>query len=239
MSDAVKNLFTTISPTYDTLNHVLSFNFDKGWRRKTISEIHRQRDESFLALDLCAGTHDLGLECLRQFPNAKIIATDFSFGMLAAGQDKITQEKIAGRITPLCGDALQMPFADNTFDVVFCAYGVRNFDNTEAGIKEICRILKPNGQILVLEFFKPTSMLNKFFNRTYGEHVLPRLGHFVSGHKGAYAYLRDSIRGFLSVNDFKSLLQKLEFDKICARDFFLGISTCVSAHKTKSGDNNK
>lgn len=231
MSEAVKSLFTAISPTYDRLNHVLSFNFDKGWRKKTIAQIRKKSTDAFLALDLCAGTHDLGLECLRQFPESKIQAVDFSFGMLSAGQNKIRSEIDSHKITPICGDALNLPYADETFDVIFCAYGVRNFDSTAAGLKEMRRVLKPGGQILILEFFRPTSSLNNFFNKTYGQYVLPALGQAVSGHKSAYAYLRDSIRGFLSLSEFEDQLQKLGFKDFQAKNFFMAISSCVSAVK--------
>lgn len=229
MSEAVKSLFTAISPTYDRLNHVLSFNFDKSWRKKTIAQIHKKSEDAFLALDLCAGTHDLGLECLSQFPKARIQAVDFSFGMLHAGQDKIRSEFCAKKITPVCGDALNLPYPDGTFDVVFCAYGVRNFDSTEAGLKEIQRVLKPGGQLLVLEFFRPMSSLSTFFNKTYGQYILPALGQMVSGHKSAYTYLRDSIRGFLSLLEFQDLLKKSGFKDIKTKNFFMSISSCVSA----------
>lgn len=233
MSETVQKLFTDISPTYDRLNHFLSFNIDKSWRKKTISKIQKTPDENFIALDLCAGTHDLGLECLRQFPKAEIIALDFSYGMLQAGQNKISKEFKAGQITPVCGDALNMPFADNTFDVIFCAYGVRNFDCTEKGLNEIRRVLKPDGQILVLEFFKPTSAVNRLFNNTYGEYILPLVGQWISGHKSAYAYLRDSIRGFLNVSEFEKLLEKTGYKEIKNKNFFMSISTCVSAQKAQ------
>lgn len=231
MSEAVKNLFTDISPTYDRLNHFLSFNFDKSWRRKTIANIEAGRDEPFLALDVCCGTHDLGLECLRQFPRSKITGLDFSQGMLDAGEGKIAAEKRAGKITPVRGDALAMPFPDDSFDVVFCAYGVRNFDDAGSGLKEMRRVLKPGGQLLVLEFFRPTSAFNRFFNKTYGEHILPWLGARISGHPSAYGYLRDSIRGFLSAEETAAKLDAVGFERIATRDFFLSISTCVSAFK--------
>lgn len=229
MSEAVKSLFTAISPTYDRLNHVLSFNFDKGWRKKTIAQIHKKSEDAFLALDLCAGTHDLGLECLSQFPKARIQAVDFSFGMLHAGQNKIQKELTSKKIFSVCGDALNLPYPNSTFDVIFCAYGVRNFDNVEAGLKEIRRVLKPGGQVLVLEFFRPISSLNNFFNKTYGQYVLPALGQAVSGHKSAYTYLRDSIRGFLSLPEFQALLEKSGFKDVKTKNFFMSISSYVSA----------
>lgn len=232
MSEVVKNLFTDISQTYDKLNHLLSFNIDKSWRRKTISQIHKKSSEQFFALDVCAGTHDLGLECLKQFPNAIIQAMDFSPGMLEAGQKKIAQEMEQGKITPVLADALNMPFDDNTFDIVFCGYGVRNFDDTEKGMKEILRVLKPGGQALILDFFKPISTISKIFNKTYGQFILPACGAMISGHPSAYSYLRDSIRGFLTTNEFESLLEKIGFRKIQTTNYFMNISSCVVGVKT-------
>jgi demethylmenaquinone methyltransferase/2-methoxy-6-polyprenyl-1,4-benzoquinol methylase len=232
MSEAVKNIFSTISPTYDRLNHFLSFNFDKSWRKKTIAGIRKNTDEKFLALDVCAGTHDMGIACLHKFPQSTIHALDFSEGMLAAGSNKIVQANAIGQIIPIHGDALNMPFSDATFDVIFCAYGARNFDDVSKGITEMHRVLKPGGQLFILEFFKPTSLLNIFFNKTYGEYVLPRIGKWISGHQGAYTYLRDSIRGFLTTNEFNRLLETHGFNSIQNKNFFLSISTCVSAVKT-------
>lgn len=227
VSEAVRQIFNNISPTYDRLNHILSLNFDKSWRQKTISQILKAKNEKFFALDLCAGTHDLGLECARQFPNSQIKALDFSEDMLRQGREKISHLK--DQIESVCGDALKTPFADQSFDVIFCGFGVRNFDNTEKGIQEIRRLLKPEGQLLVLEFFRPTSKLNLFFNKTYAQNILPLFGKWISGNKDAYSYLRDSIRGFLTVPEFCELLQKNGFKNIKVKDYFLRICSCVNA----------
>ena len=231
MSEYVKNLFTDISPTYDRLNHLLSFNIDKSWRKKTIGKINQAKDSDFLALDICAGTHDMGLELHRQFPNALLVASDFSEGMLNAGQAKIAPLEEKGLATTVCADALNLPFADSIFNTTFCAYGVRNFDDTKQGMQEMFRVLKPGGQALVLEFFKPTKGLNKFFNKTYAQHVLPRVGQLISGNKQAYSYLRDSIRGFLTIEEMTQLMQDIGFVEIETKSFFMGISTCISAKK--------
>ena len=229
MSQSVKTLFDSISPTYDRLNHILSLNVDKGWRKKTISRITKQPLEIFQALDLCAGTHDMGLECLRQFPNVKITAMDFSEEMLKAGEHKISLYLKNGQITPIVGDALKMPFPDNHFDVIFCAYGVRNFSDTIQGLKEIRRVLNPNGQLLILDFFRPENFFSRLFHKSYATHILPRVGQWISGNKAAYTYLRDSIQGFLTTAEMGTALLKLNFDNVAVTHFFAGISSCVSA----------
>jgi len=226
MSEAVRKLFTEISPTYDRLNHLLSLNIDKLWRKKTIARIQKKSDERFQALDLCCGTFDLSLECVKQFPNAKIQAIDFSQSMIEVGKKKIQDFP---QIIPLCGDALNLSFKNKTFDVIFCGFGIRNLDDVEKGLKEMYRVLKPHGQVLILEFFKPTSSLQKLFHKTYGAHVLPKIGRFISGNPKAYSYLKDSIQGFLTVPEFCELLQKNGFENISAKDYFLKISSCINA----------
>lgn len=231
MSEAVKQLFTEISPTYDRLNHLLSFNFDKGWRKSAIRMIRKKRQDHFKAIDLCAGTYDFSLECLKNFPNAEIMACDFSQGMLDAGLNKIDPQIKTGQIKPICCDALHMPFEDNSIDVIFCGYGVRNFDDTEKGMKEIYRVLKPGGQVIVLEFFKPDTILGRFFNRTYAQTIIPSLGKIISKHDSAYSYLRDSIRGFLTTKQFEQMLHKNKFKDIKTKNFIMKISSAVSAFK--------
>lgn len=231
MSQAVKQLFTDISPSYDKLNHLLSFNFDQGWRRKAIQMIKRENHEAFQALDLCAGTYDFSLECLKQFPQCEILAADFSFGMLDQGQSKISSFIKKGKIKPVCADGLNLPVADSSIDVIFCGYGVRNFDNTEKGLQEMNRVLKPGGQIIVLEFYKPTAGLQKFFHQTYAQHIIPRLGKIISGHDSAYHYLRDSIQGFLTIPEFNNLLQKTNYKDITFKNFIFSISTAFTAFK--------
>lgn len=227
MSEAVKKLFTEISPTYDRLNHLLSLNVDKSWRKKTIARIQKSQGH-FKALDLCCGTFDLSLECVKQFPRAKIYAIDFSETMLQAGKEKIRRFP---QITPICGDALSLPFEKESFDVVFCGFGVRNLDDIEKGLKEIYRVLKPQGQILILEFFKPASSFQKLFHKTYLTHILPRIGSWVSGNPKAYLYLKNSIQGFLTVPEFCENLQKIGFENIEIQDYLFKISSCVEGEK--------
>jgi ubiquinone/menaquinone biosynthesis methyltransferase len=232
MSEAVKNIFDDISPTYDRLNHMLSLNIDKKWRKKTVGLIQKKKDDDFKVLDLCAGTYDLSIEILRQFPNCQVTAADFSQSMLDVGRPKIQNYLNTGQIKPVCCDALNMPFDADDFDVILCGYGVRNFDHTEKGILEIKRVLKPGGQILVLEFFRPKNLLTKIFHKTYAGFVIPTLGRWVSGNSGAYAYLRDSIQGFITLSEFKNILNKNSFKHIKNKDFILAISSAVSAFKT-------
>ncbi len=231
MSEAIRNLFDAISPTYDKLNHVLSFNIDKSWRKKAVATIARDPNDKFRVLDLCAGTFDLSLECLHQYPNAVIDAVDFSQSMLDAGLTKILKPMSEKKITPLCADALNLPFEAESFDVVMCAYGVRNLDDTNKAIIEARRVLKPGGQLVILEFFKPDSPLSKFFHTTYAQVVVPVLGKIISKNDKAYSYLRDSIRGFITRRELDRILETSNFYVVVSRDLLMGISSIVTAKK--------
>ena len=233
MSESIRNLFTEISPTYDRLNHLLSFNIDKRWRRKTIEEI-RNRKTPLKALDLCAGTLDLSREFLRQFPTSNVQAVDFSQGMLDQGMKKLSPEE-REKIQTICADALSLPFPDGTFDVVFCGYGFRNLDNQETALHEIRRVLKPGGQLLILEFFKPTNWFTKLFHSTYGHFMLPTVGGLISRQSHAYRYLHESISRFYTLNECKIMFNNHMFKSLNHKNFFNGVSSLISAIKDSEG----
>lgn len=231
MSQQIQELFTAISPTYDRLNHLLSFNIDKRWRKKTIGEIRAGRDRPLQALDLCAGTLDLSREFLRQFPEGNVTAVDFSQAMLDEGTKKLTPKEKT-KIKTVCADALSLPFPDASFDVVYCGYGFRNLDDQDKGLREIWRVLKPGGQILILEFFRPTKWFTKFFHNTYGNFMLPTIGGLVSKRTSAYRYLHESISRFYTLNECEKLLKKHIFNNISSMNFFNGVSSLITGVKS-------
>lgn len=233
MSEAIRNLFTRISPTYDRLNHLLSFNIDKTWRRKALSLTLADRDTPLQILDVCAGTLDFSIEAARLFPQSTITSADFSEGMLTSGKRKLLDLGVTHPITTVCADALDLPFDDGTFDLVLCAYGLRNLDDKNAGLSEMKRVLRPGGQLLVLEFFRPQTLTARLFNKTYSEFVLPLVGGWISGDKTAYAYLRDSVRSFMSTNECLQMLSAMGFENAQSKDFLFSISTAVTAIKPK------
>ncbi|MBF0103828.1 MAG: bifunctional demethylmenaquinone methyltransferase/2-methoxy-6-polyprenyl-1,4-benzoquinol methylase UbiE [Deltaproteobacteria bacterium] len=230
-SGAVKRIFDEISPTYDRLNHILSLNTDKIWRKKTVAMIKKLPDEPFDALDLCAGTFDLSLEIIKQFPNATVNAADFSKKMLEAGHHKIENYFKAGKIKPILCDCLDLPFNDNSIDLITCAFGMRNLQDLEQGMTEVHRVLKPRGQFIVLDFFRPSNNGGVLFHQTYAKHIVPFVGKLISGHDVAYRYLKDSIQGFLSTSQFKELLCQYNFIDMIHKDFLMSISSVVSADK--------
>ncbi|MDQ3010925.1 MAG: bifunctional demethylmenaquinone methyltransferase/2-methoxy-6-polyprenyl-1,4-benzoquinol methylase UbiE [Acidobacteriota bacterium] len=191
--DAVRAMFAEIAPSYDRLNHLLSINIDKVWRRFAVKKLRDVLDRpNAIALDLCCGTGDLTLELER---HARVIGCDFCHPMLVIGNQKIAAQA-ARRAALAEGDALQLPFADQSFDAVAIAFGLRNLQNVEGGLAEIFRVLKPGGRLAVLECSRPIIPVFRQLYEFYFHNILPRIGGLLSGSKGAYAYLPKSVRNF-------------------------------------------
>lgn len=191
---AVREMFTSIAPRYDLLNHVLSMNVDRLWWRRTARSFAEtlSRNNAHV-LDLCCGTGDMAFALRRETgkSSAKILGADFSHAMLRRAVEK-------GSGTPLGwveADALCLPFPDSSFDLVTSAFGFRNLVDYDAGLREIIRVLKPGGQCGILDFGEPEGILGKVY-RIYFRHVLPRVGTLISRVKGPYAYLPASVERF-------------------------------------------
>ena len=191
---AVREMFSGIAKRYDLLNHLLSLNIDKGWRRKVSNELRDILErEDAVVLDVACGTGDLSIELDRN-AKARIIGSDFCRPMLTVAQSK--RSGGSGPIPYVEGDALRLPFADGSFDAVTIAFGLRNLASVPDGLAELLRILKPGGRLAVLEFSAPVVPgFGKLFN-FYFSHILPRIGGAVSGSRGAYEYLPDSVSKF-------------------------------------------
>ncbi len=230
MSEAVKKIFDEISGRYDFLNRVLSFNIDRSWRKKAVKLIQSTAPHP-VVLDICAGTFDFTLEVLKQYPQAKIHAGDFSEGMLKAGHAKIAHAVAGGSVIPEVADALALPYANDYFDFLVCGFGYRNVSDKTKCLTEFHRVLKKNGQAVVLEFFRPTSWLTKLFHTTYAQGVIPTVGGWLSGNRGAYAYLRDSIQGFLTQDEFCALAEKNGFKVKTLMTHSGGVATSVCLTK--------
>jgi len=204
-SRKVRDMFTQIAPRYDLLNHLLSLDLDRIWRTRTAGKLQPILSRPDAAvLDLCCGTGDLAF-AMRKKGKARIIGADFAHTMLVRANAKSAAE--AGRAIPFVeADALQLPFADESFDLVTAAFGFRNLANYEAGLREILRVLKPDGYIGILEFTEPAAGLFGDFYRWYFRKVLPRIGGAISGDAAAYKYLPSSVARFFRPEELCGLI---------------------------------
>jgi demethylmenaquinone methyltransferase/2-methoxy-6-polyprenyl-1,4-benzoquinol methylase len=218
---AVQAMFAQIAPSYDRLNHLLSVNIDKRWRRYTVGKLmDLLAQPGAIALDLCCGTADLTLELER---HVRVIGCDFCHPMLVIGNEKLAQRKTV-RATLTEGDALQLPFADASFDVVTVAFGLRNLENIEHGRGEIRRVLKPGGRAAILEFSRPIFPIFRQVFEFYFNRILPRIGALISRSPGAYTYLPQSVRAFPDQQRLAAMMLALGFDKVRYHNLSGGIA---------------
>lgn len=183
MSRAVQSMFAQIAPRYDRANRVLSFGIDQRWRRRAAAAAAVHPTD--VVLDLACGTGDLSL-LLQRRVSTPVTGADFTWEMLPIAARKTAKRHAAARY--VCADALRLPFADATFDAVTIAFGIRNLDDPVAGLREMARVVRPGGRVVVLEFGQPTGLFGRAY-RAYARHVMPRVGGLVTGARAAYEYL--------------------------------------------------
>jgi demethylmenaquinone methyltransferase/2-methoxy-6-polyprenyl-1,4-benzoquinol methylase len=189
----VRRMFGAIAPRYDLLNHVLSFNRDRAWRRTAVDRLLETGSRTGIFLDACAGTLDLAVELAdRAGFTGTVLAFDFSFAMLLAGRSKLAGR----RIVPACADALDLPLAGASVDGAMVAFGVRNLSDLDAGLRELARVTRPGGRVVILEFTTPAWQPFRALYLWYFRQVLPRVGRVISRHHTAYSYLPASVLDF-------------------------------------------
>lgn len=223
----IGHLFDGIASTYDLLNHLLSLNIDKWWRRKTIKQLNPCQQ----VLDVAIGTADLTLEMLRQQKAEHITGLDLSKEMMRIGLQKVQKKGLAEKVTFQQGSAQDMPYEENTFDAVTCAYGVRNFANLDEGLSEMHRVMKPGGQLLILEFSYPKNALVRFVYDLYFTHIMPFIGRLFSKDKAAYNYLNRSVKGFIWGEAMTARMEKAGFKQASFHTLTFGITTLYTATK--------
>ena len=225
----IATMFDRISSKYDALNHLRSFNIDKVWRRKAAKEVAKHQPATIL--DLATGTADLAIALAKRNPQAHIVGMDLSEKMLEIGKKKVAKQKMDPQIELRVGDAASLPFVDNTFDTVTVAFGVRNFEDLDKGLSEIHRVLKPNGQAVILEFSMPERFPVKQLYRFYFKRLLPFIGRIVSKDKSAYSYLPASVEHFPKPNIFVEMLAQKRLSNGQAKPLTFGIATLYTAAK--------
>jgi demethylmenaquinone methyltransferase/2-methoxy-6-polyprenyl-1,4-benzoquinol methylase len=213
-------MFAQIAPTYDFLNHLLSLGIDRRWRRFTARKLAGVLTRpSALVLDLCCGTCDLSIELSRMTPTWSI---DFCHPMLVIGRDKVRRSRAPVFIAE--ADALSAPFADNQFDAITIAFGLRNLASIVRGLEEMYRLLKPGGKVAILEFSRPVvPIFGRAFQFYFG-HILTRIGNAVSGSGHAYSYLHDSVREFPDQESLRNLMVRVGFSNVAYYNLSGGIA---------------
>ncbi len=224
----VQNMFNNIAPKYDLLNHLLSVGIDKGWRKKVRHALAEDHPE--IILDVATGTGDLAIE-LAKMPVKKIIGIDIAEDMLEIGRKKVAKKGLSDMIEMKPGDSEDIHYPDNHFDAITVAFGVRNYENLEKGLREMQRVLKPGKKMAILEFSKPAAFPMKNLYQFYFNHILPTIGRMVSKDKAAYTYLPQSVAKFPENKDFIKVLQKVGFKNPSQERLTFGIATLYVADK--------
>lgn len=224
----VTRMFDGIAEKYDFLNHVLSFGVDIIWRKKATKRFEFKNDH--IHLDLATGTGDFAFEVAKNNVQ-KVIGLDISSEMIKIANSKKLKFKAKVDFDFMTGDAENLPFEDNSINTVSIGFGIRNFGNKKKALDEIFRVLKKDGQLVILEFAKNrTFLIGPLFN-FYFKHILPKIGSLFSKDKEAYAYLPDSVETFPSQDEFKALIKSSGFNKVLFKNYSFGISTMFYGQK--------
>lgn len=221
--EKIHSLFNGISSDYDRLNHILSLNIDKIWRRRAVRKIADKKEPTEI-LDIACGTGDFSIAIAKKMPlGSHVTGLDLSEGMLAVMKEKVEKLGLADKISMMQGDCENLPFADNSFDRVSVAFGVRNFEKKEKGLTEMLRVLKPDGRLVILELSLPSNSIARYLFKLYFLHILPLIGGKVSGDKAAYSYLPASVLQFPKKKEFKAIMSNCGYANIRHKAFTLGV----------------
>lgn len=223
----IDQLFNNIACSYDKLNHLLSLNIDRIWRRKLVKHLQPCHN----MLDVAIGTADVSIAAIKHHKAEHITGIDISENMIYIGKQKVAERHLSNYISFVQGNAMRMPFTNGQYEAVCCAYGVRNFENMEQGLREMYRVLAPQGQLLILEFSYPTYRPVRWLYNTYFTHILPAIGRHVSKNNHAYTYLRNSVKEFVWGEAMVTRLREAGFTQISYKPLTFGITTLYTAYK--------
>ena len=226
-------MFNDIAPTYDKLNHILSLNVDKSWRRKAVKRLKKAvaGAENPLILDVACGTADSTIKIAEKTENAKVFGIDISTKMLEIGKEKATKKGLGDRISFSVSRAENIDFLDDTFDAAMVAFGVRNFSDRAQVLKEIRRVLKPNGTLIILELSEPQNIIVRWIYNLYFRNILPFIGKRVSGNASAYRYLQQTVEKFPMPKEFMALLSDCGYKELKHRALSCGLCRIYQAKK--------
>lgn len=223
----IGQLFDRIAGTYDSFNHLLSLNIDRRWRRKAVSRLSKAEK----LLDVAIGTADLAIELMKQGKADFIDGIDLSEGMMKIGREKVERKKLDGKVSFMKASALDMPFDDASYDALTCSYGVRNFSNLDKGLQEFHRVLRPGGQLMILEFSYPENKLVRALYDFFFTKIMPLVGKAMSKDPSAYTYFKNSVKGFIWGEEMAERLRKAGFTNVSFKPMTFGISTVYIAEK--------
>ena len=227
--EGIRRLFNSIASDYDRLNHILSLNIDKGWRRMAVKEI-ADKDSPVKVLDVACGTGDFTIEIAKKVSaGSEVIGVDISEGMMEIGKEKMLKAGVTAEMT--VADCEALPYDQNTFDRIAVGFGVRNFEHLDLGIREMCRVLKPDGKLVILELSLPSNRLVRGCYMLYFQKILPMVGGFLSGDRGAYEYLRTSVLRFPAPDKFIEMLKSAGFEQVEHKPLTFGICRMYVCHK--------
>ena len=227
--EQVRRMFDRIAPTYDKLNHMLSLGIDRRWRRSAVDALGKFNPQQIL--DIATGTGDFALLLAKRIKPQHITGADISEGMMAVGREKVLKEGLQDTISFQWEDCTNLSFPDGSFDAVTSAYGIRNFHDLDAGLREMQRVLRPGGHLLIVELTSPPRFPMKQLFWVYAHVVMPLLGRLISHDDSAYTYLPASMEAFPQPEQMEGILSKAGFNRIEWKRFTFGISTMYLAEK--------
>ena len=225
----VEQMFDSIAPTYDTLNHRLSWDIDKGWRKKAIRQLAVYKPETML--DIATGTGDFAILSAQMLRPQKLIGADISEGMMEIGRQKVKQLGLQDVISFAKEDCLHLSYEDGTFDAITAAFGIRNFADLDQGLREMCRVLKPGGHLSIVELTTPPRFPMKQLFKVYSHTILPVYGRIISKDASAYSYLTKTIEAFPQGERMMDILKKAGFRETAFQRLTFGICTLYTATK--------
>lgn len=227
--EQVAAMFDSVARSYDFLNHALSFGLDRLWRRKAVGALKKHKPANIL--DIATGTADFAILAARMLRPEKITGVDISEGMLGIGRDKVRREKLSGVISLVKGSCMKLPFADNSFDAVTAAYGVRNFESLDRGLQEMLRVVRRGGRLVIAELSAPRKFPMKQLFRLYSRTVMHAAGKAVARDSRAYDYLPATMQAFPPKPQMQDALRRAGFRNVRCRSSLSGINTIYEAEK--------